>query len=68
MPSTDLTMKEFEQLGICENELLKTIVSNEKEIIILKALLNSQQLTEHNGKLQQMNYMHAMYSCTDNCL
>ena len=51
MPRTDLTMKEFEQLGICENELLKAIVSSEKEIIMLKALLNSPQLTEHNGKL-----------------
>ena len=57
MPSTDLTMKEFEQLGICENELLKAIVSSEKEIIMLKALLNSPQLTEHNGKLSQRNYV-----------
>ena len=53
MPGNDLTLKEFEQLGICENELLKTIVNNEKEIIMLKALLNSQQLIEDSGKLQQ---------------
>ena len=52
MPGTDLTLKEFEQLGICENELLKTIVSNEKEMMMmLKALLNSQRLIEYNGKL-----------------
>ena len=51
MPSNDLTLKEFEQLGICENKLLKTIVNSEKETIMLKALLNSQQLIEHSGKL-----------------
>ena len=51
MPGNDLTLKEFEQLGICENELFKSIVSNEKQTIMLKALLNSQQLIEHSGKL-----------------
>ena len=51
MPGNNLTLKEFEQLGICENELFKSIVSNEKQTIMLKALLNSQQLIEHSGKL-----------------
>lgn len=50
MPSSDLTLKEFEQLGICENELLQTIVNNDKEIMMLKALLNGQQLIKQNGK------------------
>lgn len=53
IPGNDLTLKEFDQLSVCKNELLKTIVGNEKGIKLLKALSNSQQFIEwlqQNGK------------------
>ena len=54
MPSSDLSLKEFEQLTLCENELLKTIMSSEEGIKLLKALSNSKQFIEwlqQNGML-----------------
>ena len=53
IPSNDLRLKDFEQLSLGENELLKSIVSNEKGIKMLTALSNSQQFIkwlQHNGK------------------
>ena len=54
MPSSDLSLKEFEQLTLCENELLKTIMSSEEGIKLLKVLSNSKQSIEwlqQNGML-----------------
>ena len=54
MPSNDLTLKEFEQLSLGENEMLKSIMSNDKGIKMLTGLSNSQvfmKWLQQNGKL-----------------
>ena len=56
MPSNDLTLKEFEQLSLGENEMLKSIMSNDKGIKMLTGLSNSQvfmKWLQQNGKLLQ---------------
>ena len=55
MPSSSISLKEFGQLTLCKNELLKTIMSSEVGMELLKALSNSKQfieLLQQNGMLQ----------------